>query len=90
MKTYQGVLDRIVDGQKATILIESLKKEVTLNLDELPKGSQEGTWFDIALEGDQVRELVINQIKTDEQKQSTTNRLNRLRSKSKGSKFKKK
>ncbi|MDV2581992.1 DUF3006 domain-containing protein [Alkalibacillus haloalkaliphilus] len=89
MGQVQGVLDEIVDGQTAVILIETTKQTFHLPISQLPEGSQEGIWYDISVESDQVLKLTINKEKTKEQEEAISNRLNRLRKNSKGSKFKK-
>ncbi|MDQ0352216.1 hypothetical protein J2R98_002050 [Alkalibacillus filiformis] len=90
MKQVQGVLDEIVDGQTAVILVETTKQTFHLPVSQLPEESQEGIWYDIRVESDQIVELTINEEKTKQQKDGIRNRLNRLRKNSEGSKFKKK
>ncbi|WP_017184887.1 DUF3006 domain-containing protein [Alkalibacillus haloalkaliphilus] len=90
MGQVQGVLDEIVDGQTGVILVETTKQTFHLPLSQLPEGSQEGMWYDIRVERDQIVELTFNEEKTKQQTGAISNRLDRLRKSSIGSKFKKK
>ena len=90
MGKYQAVLDRIVDGEKATILVESIGKEYVLNVSELPKGAKEGSLLDIELTNNTITTIAINHERTEEVSKKVTDQLNAIRAKSKGSKFKRK
>ncbi|GAA0451145.1 DUF3006 domain-containing protein [Alkalibacillus silvisoli] len=90
MIKYEGVLDEIVDGQTATILIESTNKTFHISAFDLPEGAREGDWLNVEVEDGEVVQLTINQQKTAEQKQSVKKRVDRLRRGSNGSKFKRK
>ncbi|MGJ9385552.1 DUF3006 domain-containing protein [Salipaludibacillus sp. CF4.18] len=90
MMKHEGVLDRIVDGKFATILIEEIGEEFTLDVSELPDGSKEGMWFFITLSGDKIVSLEMNNKKTTDVENRVEEQLNRMRAKSKGSRFKRK
>lgn len=87
MKTY-GVLDRITDGKYGTILAEEIGKEFIVKKDELPKGSLEGTWFNLIIEHGELKSITINQTLTKKRKVRIESTLDRLRKKS-GSKYRK-
>jgi hypothetical protein len=88
----KGVLDRIVDREKAIILIEELNKELVVNVSVLPVEPKEGTWFDVTLDktGTKIEHLVINDQITVEKEREISQTLSRIRSKSSGSRFKRK
>ena len=56
----KGMLDRIEDGCLAVILIEELKKEIILPAAWLPEGSQIHSWFDIELDGQEIRSIALD------------------------------
>lgn len=85
----KGVLDRI-ENQLAVILIEDINKEIIIPMKDLPPNSQEGTWFDLEeLEGE-IKIISIDHDLTQKEAQKSQDLLNQLRTKSKGSKFKRK
>lgn len=84
----KGVLDRIVDDEHAVILVEQLGKEFVISSSLLPEGSKEGTWFTLVLNEDTIVKMDIDQVQTDFIKGVIDDKLNKLRSKSKGSRFK--
>lgn len=83
-----GVLDRITDDKYATILVEDLGKEFILNKEELPIGSKEGTWFNLIIKNEEIKNLTINQELTESRKISIEEKMGRLKKRS-GSKYKK-
>lgn len=42
-----GVIDRIEEDERAVILMEEERKEITLPIDELPNDTREGSWVKI-------------------------------------------
>lgn len=90
IKSVHGVLDRLADRNQAVILIEELNKEIIIPTIKLPEASQANTWFTIKLRGDEIIEIEQNDEKTDQALQKSTDLMEKLRSKSKGSKFKRK
>lgn len=89
MKEYmQGILDRIEDGDQAVILIEEIQKALVIPMCELPKGSKEGTYFNVEEKGGQYHVLSINKEATEKEAQKSIDLMEKLRSKSKESKFK--
>src|SRR5699024_5096785 len=81
MKT-QGVLDQITDNQCGTILVEDLNKEFILNKSELPADAKEGTWFDLVIENEEIKSLIINQELTELRKQTIEEKLAKLKNRS--------
>ncbi|WP_077622701.1 DUF3006 domain-containing protein [Sediminibacillus massiliensis] len=86
----KGVLDRIEDEQHAVILIEKENKEIVVPVEKLPSGSKEDSWFEIEMDGKHVTSIKLDQEKTASRQGAADNLLKELRSKSKGSRFKRK
>lgn len=83
----KGILDRIEDGRHAVILLEEEGIELVLPADRLPEGSQVNSWFTIDEENGQL--AVILDEKTSLAKEEQAEELMaRLRTKKKGSRFK--
>lgn len=85
----KGYLDRIEDNQFAVILVEEMKKEFILPKDELPEGSKEKSYFDITIENDTITSMKLDEQTTLSEQKKVDDMMTTLRSKSKGSKFKK-
>lgn len=86
----KGILDRIEDGDQAVILVEEIQKALIIPLSELPKGSKEGTYFNLNEKGGQFYILSIDDETTKKEAQKSMDLMEKLRSKSKESKFKRK
>jgi hypothetical protein len=85
----KGYLDRIEDNQFAIILVEEINKEFVIPKSKLPVGSSEKSYFDLTIEKDQITSLKLNEETTITEQQKVDELMSKLRSKSKGSKFKK-
>jgi hypothetical protein len=57
---------------------------------DLPEGSSEKSYFDVTIENDKITSLKLNELTIISEQQKTDELMAKLRSKSKGSKFKKK
>ena len=78
MSKYEGVLDRIEDGQ-AVILVEDDKKDFLLPANRLPDSVQTGSQVEVTIENGEVSDIML--IDTiSERKTSLENRLSKLRS----------
>ncbi|WP_100010210.1 DUF3006 family protein [Lentibacillus sediminis] len=86
----KGILDRMEDNNKAVILIEEQKEEIIVSRDELPEGSDVNTWFQMEEQEGKYHIVAIDEAMTKEKAQTTSSLMEKLRNKSKGSKFKKK
>ena len=84
----KGVLDRIVDGKHATILVEDLQKEFVIDASRLPAGAKEGSHFQLTLIEDELTEITLDQQSEQESQEKVSNQINFLKAKSKGSRFK--
>lgn len=86
----KGYLDRIEDNKFAVILVDELNKEFIVPTEELPAGSSEKAYFDLIIENDKITSISLNAQKTASEQQKVSDTMDKLRSKSSGSKFKKK
>lgn len=87
MKT-SGVLDRIVDKKYATILVEEINQQFTVDINELPTNSNEGDWFDLEIVGGKITNIKLNESLTKERRKNIADKMDRLKKRSR-SKFKK-
>jgi len=86
----QGFLDRVEDGEQAVILIDDIQKALVIPIVELPKGSKEGTYFNIEEKSGQFRVLSIDKRATEREEKKSAMMMEKLRAKQKESKFKRK
>lgn len=85
----KGILDRIEDERHAVILVEEEGIELVLPANRLPEGSQVNSWFTIDAENGQL--AVTLDEETSMAKSGQAEKLmTRLRTKKKGSRFKRK
>lgn len=84
----KGMLDRIEDGRYAVILIDEEKREVILPADCLPEGSEIHSWFDIELDGEEVKSISRNVEAEAAKEQRVDALMEKLRAKKRGSRFK--
>ncbi|MDX5475285.1 MAG: DUF3006 domain-containing protein [Bacillaceae bacterium] len=84
----KGILDRIVDGKHATILVEDFQIEFVIDASRLPAGSKEGSHFQLILNGKEITELTLDVQSEQESLDKVSSQINRLKAKSKGSRFK--
>jgi len=85
----KGYLDRIEDLQFAVILVEEINKEFIFQKDELPEGTTVKSYFDLTIENDKITSIKLNEETTNAEQQKVDDMMSKLRSKSRGSKFKK-
>lgn len=78
MSKYEGVLDRIEDGQ-AVILVEDDKKDFLLPANRLPDSVQTGSQVEETIENGEVSDIMLIDTNAD-RKTSLENRLSKLRS----------
>lgn len=83
---HEGVVDRIEEG-KATILVETIGKEFTIDNSSLPGDVEEGTWLLVEIDGGKLTVLEVNKEKTEARRSQITEQLSRIRKRSQGSKF---
>lgn len=84
----KGMLDRIEDGCLAVILIEELQKEIVLPAAWLPEGSEVHSWFDIELDGHQIRSIALDAETAAAKEDQAVALMRRLKAKRGKSRFK--
>ncbi|WP_440770221.1 DUF3006 family protein [Natronorubrum sp. DTA28] len=81
-ETDTAVVDRIVDGKTAVLLLEAgdaVVDERTMAVESLPEdGRHEGAVFDIEFEDDELRELTYRPSVERERRESAQERFDRL------------
>lgn len=83
----KGILDRIEDGIHAVILVEEEGVELVLPANRLPEGSQVNSWFIIDVENGQLA-VTLDEETTFSKSEQADELMARLRTKKKGSRFK--
>lgn len=83
----KGILDRIEDGRHAVILVEEEGIELILPANCLPEGSQINSWFTIDTENGQLMMALDEELSLAKSEQAEE-LMARLRTKKKGSRFK--
>lgn len=81
-QTYDAVLDRIVNGEHATFLLEadgSVVDEYVIDVERVPEaGRHEGAVFRATVEDDTLADLTYRPDETTSRKQNAQDRLDRL------------
>lgn len=85
----KGYLDRIEDYKFAVILVEECNKEFIISKNELPEGSVVNSYFDLTIEKNKIKSIKLSEQTTIIEQKKVDELLSKLRSHSKGSKFKK-
>lgn len=84
----KGYLDRFENNKFAVILVKEINKEFIIPKDELPDGSAEKSYFDLTIEKDEIKSIKLNEQTSVAERKKTDDLMSKLRTKSKGSKFK--
>jgi hypothetical protein len=69
--------------------VEELKKEFIIPKEDLPDGSKENSYFKITIVNEKITSMELDEQSTLSEQEKVDNMMTKLRSKSKGSKFKK-
>ncbi|MFC7063710.1 DUF3006 domain-containing protein [Halobacillus seohaensis] len=86
----KAVLDRIEENQYGVLLVEEVGKEFILTKDQLPEGSKTHDWFEVTIENNEIAKIIPDHKTTAIQKEKVRSKRERLKKRSKGSKFKRK
>ncbi|AUX09930.1 hypothetical protein AArcSl_2307 [Halalkaliarchaeum desulfuricum] len=80
--TYIGVLDRIVDGKTAVILLEAddeVQDQRDIPIERVPQeGRKEGSVLAVTVEGSQIEAIEYRPEETTQRREDAQNRLDRL------------
>jgi hypothetical protein len=75
-----AVVDRIVDGERAVLLVgDPPTREVTAPLEALPAGAREGHWLEVEIEGDRLASATIDQRATERARDQARKKRDALR-----------
>jgi len=75
----QAVIDRIVDGKHAVLLVGEQEVERIVPVEMLPNGAREGTWLTVSFRDDQLVHAEIDVGRTEAVRERIADKLNRLR-----------
>lgn len=73
------VVDRIVDGQHAVLLVGQQEEERVVPVADLPAGAGEGAWMKVRFEGGELVEAIVDIKETDQVRQRISSKTNLLR-----------
>lgn len=74
----KAVIDRIVDGKTAVILVGDNEREHHYPADKLPKGAREGIWLRVQLAGGEIMSLQVDQEETEAVRRRVQEKMDRL------------
>lgn len=78
-RVERAVVDRLVDGRWAVLLVGPGEEERVVDLKLLPPGAGEGTWLRLSLAGDEVLALEVDEEETRRVRERLDEKLARLR-----------
>lgn len=87
---YEGVIDRIEDDWLAVIMVEDIGEEYVIDKKELPNGAEEGSWLRLKINESEIVYMELNEELTKNRKKKMKSLREKLKNKSKESKFKRK
>ena len=76
----KAVIDRIVDGRTAVILVGEDERQCHYPAEKLPEGAKEGTWLRVQVEGGEIVAMEVDQEETDTTCRRIQEKMNKLRS----------
>ena len=79
--TYTAVVDRIVDGKTAILLIEDGDKVIDqfdINIEELPQEVDEGSVLTVQVDDNEITAMEYLEDETDSRRQTAQERFDRL------------
>lgn len=79
----KAVIDRIVDGQHAVLLVGDDEREIVIPIHLLPNGAREGDWVKVAFDGDDIKSIEIDQAETERVRERVRSKLDQLRKRKK-------
>lgn len=75
----KAVVDRIVDGKTAVILVGENERQHHYPVDGLPEDAKEGTWLRVRVESGEIVAMEVDQEETDMVHQRIQEKMDRLR-----------
>ena len=80
-ETYTGVIDRIVDGETAVILLEAngeVIDQLDVSASAIPDDAGEGSVLEVTIEDGEFVEAELRERETEQRREATRERLDRL------------
>lgn len=74
-----GVVDRVVDGETAVVLVEEECLELNVPVDMLPEAAEEESWLSLEVEGKYVVSVEIDDETAEERRERIDEKMERLR-----------
>lgn len=75
----KAVIDRVVDGQVAVLLIGAAEREVILPVGRLPRNAKAGDWLRVRIEGDEIVEMSVDVTETETVQRRIAEKMDLLR-----------
>ena len=75
----KAVIDRIVDGRTAVILVGEDERQYHCPADRLPEGAKEGTWLRVEVESGEIVAMEVDQEETDAVRRRIQEKMDKLR-----------
>ena len=75
----KAVLDRIVDGRTAVILVGEDEREFHLPAERLPSGAVEGSWLRVEISGSQIVSIEVDPEETESVRRRVQQKMDQLR-----------
>lgn len=74
----RAVIDRIVDGEHAVILVGNEEQEIVYPAKELPPAAKEGSVLQVILENGVIEQIELDETDTEQTRKSVMEQMNRL------------
>ena len=75
----KAVIDRIIDGKTAVILVGDDERQHHCRADALPEGAKEGTWLRVRVESGKIVSMEVDEGETDGVRSRIHKKLENLR-----------
>ncbi len=75
----KAVIDRIVDGKHAVLLVGENEKEKIVSLETLPLGAKEGMWLKAIIDGDNIEIIGLDDIQIKSVEENIASKMNKLK-----------
>lgn len=75
----RAVVDRVVDGRSAVLLLGAEAAERVVPVERLPAGAREGSWLRVRFSGDELAEAELDPRATDRAKKRVAGKVEELR-----------
>ncbi|WP_301107371.1 DUF3006 domain-containing protein [Sporosarcina sp.] len=87
-RVVTGYIDRIEEERFAVLLVKDTGEEFITDVTALPESAREGVYLTITLTDGEITQLVIDRQETEVMEQKIEEQLKKIKSRSKGSRFK--